>query len=114
VNEPDLDADPPPLPKTTDGRSPLELVTSGDNRWPNTGHVYIPPHLSGRDRRTFLRTLLLAEPEEAADADRRRDGFTRAGGDVVCEQCGEKLYDHPADPRDAFLTITCSRERVKL
>ena len=40
--------------------------------------------------------------------------FKRVGGDVLCEQCGLKLYDHPVDPRAKPLRIRCNRERAKL
>lgn len=38
----------------------------------------------------------------------------RAGGDVLCEECGRKLYDHPQWPPMPFLHILCDGSVVKL
>lgn len=119
MDELDLDS-PPPLPRMRDGRTPEELVEDGDHRWPpdrdGVRRVYLPPHLAGRARRVFLRRLLTAEAVlESPDAERaRRAAWRRAGGDVACGQCGEKLYDHPRDAADGCLTVLCDRSRVKL
>lgn len=104
-----------PLPDMRDNRSPRELIAAGDHRWPG-GHLYLPPHLADRERRLFLRDLLRLEPELPDERDRRRDDFVRAGGGVVCLQCGEKYQDHPADSEGGWcdLTILCDRSRVKL
>ena len=46
--------------------------------------------------------------------------FLRASGDVICEDCGKKYYDHPMDRENLdfndgpFLHILCNGERVKL
>jgi hypothetical protein len=114
------------LPKlrVTEDRTPEQLVADGDHRWPpgfypEDGHdarrVYLPPQLKGAMRRQFLRRLLRLEPEPAADAAIRRDAWVRAGGDVVCPQCGEEYRHHPHD-WDGFesLTVLCDRSRVKL
>jgi len=68
----------------------------------------------GRARRLLLRELLLKEHESEDDSRKRRIDMVRAGGDCVCDQCGEKFYDHPSDPVDTFLNILCDRRRVKL
>jgi len=44
----------------------------------------------------------------------------RASGDVVCEICGRKYYDHPMDEEQLsydgrpFLHIGCDGKRLKL
>lgn len=38
----------------------------------------------------------------------------RASGDVVCALCGEVYYDHPADPRETWMTMVCGGKRWKL
>lgn len=97
----------------TDTRTPEQLLAAGDHRWPD-GRLYLPPHLAGRERRLYLRKLLLAEPEPPFQAwHRRHTDWYRAGGDVLCS-CGEKYYDHPADPEVPYLKILCDRSRVKL
>ncbi len=40
--------------------------------------------------------------------------WKRAGGDVVCDHCGLKYYDHPRDVHQESLTILCDGKRVKL
>lgn len=70
--------------------------------------------MEGRERRRFVRDRILREPEASTDAEARRKAFYRAGGDVVCEECGEKYYDHPGDPVEKDLNILCNRDRVKL
>jgi hypothetical protein len=43
------------------------------------------------------------------------DDFTRASGEVECETCGYKLYDHPElAGRAKGLRITCDGKKVKL
>ena len=38
----------------------------------------------------------------------------RAGGDCVCEVCGQIFYKHPVDGRFPFLNVLCDGNRVKL
>lgn len=52
--------------------------------------------------------------EGRTNANLRRNGFTRAGGDVLCPDCGHKFYDHPPDPGEQSLTVLCDGRRVKL
>lgn len=46
--------------------------------------------------------------------------FVRAGGDVICEVCGKKYYDHPMDKEILswggypFLNVGCDGTRLKL
>jgi hypothetical protein len=50
-----------------------------------------------------------------ADEDEpKRQAFKRAGGDVVCDECGQAYCDHVQDPIDEWLNVLCSGERVKL
>lgn len=99
------------LPKMTDGRTPDQLLADGDHRSPD-GRVYLPPHLTGRAKRRFLNALLTAEFYR--DPLPPAPGTQRAGGDVICGQCGEKYYDHPDCPPEPCLTILCNRTLVKL
>ena len=108
-----------------DNRTPEQLVADDDHRWPpgfypedgpDVRRIYLPPQLSGRERRIFLRRLLKAETptlDPAAEAAAVAD-WQRAGGDVLCPQCGEKLYDHPREEHQADLTIACDRRRYHL
>lgn len=107
----DLDRPSPPLPKVTDGRTPEQLLADGDHRWPD-GRIYLPPHLRERRKRKFLQALLTADfyaspLSFAPDAP-------RAGGGVICGQCGCAYYDHPSCPPEPWLTILCNRTLVKL
>lgn len=43
-----------------------------------------------------------------------RVDYGRAGGDVVCPECGRKYYDHKADADHPFLTVLCDGGLVKL
>jgi len=53
------------------------------------------------------------------EQDRAPD-FVRASGDVVCNACGKKYYDHPMDRTvlswngEPFLNVLCDGSRVKL
>ena len=38
----------------------------------------------------------------------------RAGGGVVCDECGHLYYDHPELPGATFLTVLCDGSVVKL
>lgn len=111
TDEIDLDKPWPPLPRVTDGRAPEQLIADGDHRWPN-GRIYLPPHLRERAKRKFLQALLTAEfyrdPIPAAP------DVQRAGGDMICGQCGVAYYDHPSCPAEPCLTILCNRTLVKL
>lgn len=50
-----------------------------------------------------------------ADEDKpKREAFKRAGGRVICDECGEEFNDHVQDPIDPWLNVLCSGERVKL
>jgi hypothetical protein len=40
--------------------------------------------------------------------------FIRAGGDVVCNKCGKKYYEHAEHPDYPFLTVLCDGSLVKL
>lgn len=46
--------------------------------------------------------------------------FVRVGGDVICDDCGKKYYDHPLDKEVLsydgypFLNIRCDGVRLKL
>lgn len=40
--------------------------------------------------------------------------FRRAGGDVICDECGSKYYDHPQHPAFGFLNVICDGSIVKL
>jgi hypothetical protein len=48
------------------------------------------------------------------------EGFHRASGDCICEDCGEVYYDHQYDMEELgydgqpFLIVLCNGERVKL
>lgn len=103
-----------------DTRGPQEVFKAGiirdDPHGHDLGHLYIPPHLTGRPRKLYIRVLLVAECtvlDEKIEQE-RRDYFVRVSGLVHCNQCGLPLYDHPHDPIQPDLTIACSRERVKL
>lgn len=69
----------------------------------------IPPVADDHDRwRRFRRMAMkmasmIAWPEE--------ETFVRAGGDVLCEECGLKLLDHP---EKGGLNLTCDGRLVKL
>lgn len=53
--------------------------------------------------------LLRCESQRISRIDR-----DRAGGDVVCEGCGRKYYDHPQDIDYPFLNVLCDGSLVKL
>ena len=44
----------------------------------------------------------------------------RASGEVICEQCGKKYYDHPLDQKilsydgKPFIHVLCNGDRLKL
>lgn len=38
----------------------------------------------------------------------------RCGGDVICEHCGRKYYDHPVEPEYPFLHLLCDGSVAKL
>lgn len=59
----------------------------------------------------MIRFLLFLRADEDAP---KRWGFVRAGGSVICDECGQEFYDHVQDPIDPWLTVLCSGERVKL
>lgn len=42
------------------------------------------------------------------------DNFKRCSGLVECRVCGHQYYDHPRHPIDAFLSVTCEGEILKL
>ena len=50
----------------------------------------------------------------ARPVDGDGDGSDRASGLCVCDVCGLEYYDHPADPREPWMTIVCSGRRYKL
>lgn len=94
------------------------LAAGTHRRWDGRRYVLdVPAELAGRLRRIYVRRVLWLEAvaDPAPDHDRRLH-FTRAGGDCVCDQCGEVYYDHPADLFDDghCLTVLCDRSRVKL
>jgi endogenous inhibitor of DNA gyrase (YacG/DUF329 family) len=53
--------------------------------------------------------VLRCESQGLARLDRNR-----AGGDVVCDTCGRKFYDHPKDADYPFLKVLCDGSAVKL
>ncbi|MBA4187573.1 MAG: hypothetical protein C0467_06095 [Planctomycetaceae bacterium] len=67
-----------------------------------------------RLNKRLLRATVTAAAEDPVKADARRENFIRAGGGVVCGDCGLAYSDHPQDPKDEFLNILCDRTRVKL
>jgi hypothetical protein len=73
------------------------------NRFPTVGHKRA---IHGMIR--FLLFLCADEDEPS------RNVFFRAGGDVICDECGQAYYDHVQDPIDKWLNVLCSGERVKL
>jgi hypothetical protein len=73
--------------------------------------VRYPSHGYKRAIHGLIRFLLFLRADD--DAPMRRD-FFRAGGQVVCETCGQQYHDHVQDPVDEWLTVLCSGERVKL
>lgn len=111
-----------------DDRSPVQLVADNHHRWnadaDGVRRIYLPARLKGRTRRLYLRFVLRIEAASLFEGEQNeaRRNFTRAGGDCVCDQCGEEYRQHPRDiePADpdgfasASLTILCDRSRVKL
>jgi hypothetical protein len=93
-------------------------VAAGQHRDPANGRIVFPPDVppTGRVRRVFLRRMLSAEAAAESEevGELHRAAWYRAGGGVVCDQCGEEFYDHPRDPVESSLTVMCNRERVKL
>ena len=65
--------------------------------------------------RDILSTGRLPEINDYEDLE-----FVRAGGDVICGDCGKKYYDHPLDREVLsydgypFLNIRCDGVRLKL
>lgn len=100
------------------------LIESGKHRKAD-GTIFIPPHIRRLSERPvvkeyvgqFLRLEAVLAP--AAEANHLRRTMTRAGGDVVCDQCGLTFHDHPPDVADypestQGLTILCDKTRVHL
>lgn len=66
------------------------------------------------ERATHLEQTMLAVIERLLTDDMGIIEFTRAGGDVICEVCNVRLYDHPRLPRNTDLTFGCDGEIYKL
>lgn len=70
-----------------------------------------------RARRFAPDAVALARLEELVTP---RPGFRRAGGQVVCKECGHEYYEHPRCPHERnaegrpFLRVACGGERLKL
>lgn len=97
----------------------LAAVAAGSHRrWDGRRWALaVPDDYTGRLRRVYVRRVLYLEAvADPAAEDDRREHWTRAGGGVVCRQCGLEYYDHPADPAPGWhdLTVLCDRTRVKL
>ena len=59
------------------------------------------------DARRHLPFLVVVESRAYIDRD-------RAGGDVLCPDCGQKYYDHTPCPGAEWLTVLCDGSVVKL
>lgn len=46
--------------------------------------------------------------------DTSAEECVRAGGDVVCNACGDAYHKHASDPREPWMTLLCGGRRVKL
>lgn len=73
------------------------------NRFPTVGHK--------RAIQGMIRFLLFLRADQDAP---KRAAFKRAGGRVICNECGQEFNDHVQDPIDEWLNVLCNGERVKL
>jgi hypothetical protein len=109
-----------------DNRTPAQLIADGENRWANSGTIYIPKNVlygPTRELARFVRTLLRLEAvlDDRGELNERRNRFTRASGQVRCRQCHLLYCEHPNDiagesdvAGSTCLTILCDKSRVKL
>lgn len=70
--------------------------------------------LHGVERRQEVATsrvnqILRCEQQGIGRLDR-----DRCGGDVLCNDCGRKFYDHPQEKEFPFLNVLCDGSVVKL
>lgn len=76
---------------------------SATNRWPSVGYKCAIQKM--------IRFFLFLRADEDAQ---KREAFKRAGGRVICDECGFEFNDHVQDPIEPWLNVLCNGERVKL
>lgn len=68
------------------------------------------------DYSEFLKRRKKKNSKKVPNIQKRLDNdeMRRAGGDVICDVCGKRYYDHPVIEDFEWLHITCDNKIVKL